>query len=69
MYFINTRYNHSKRNFHGEIDWGKNHLTGNFPRYEYNLIFSSDFSSIKYGIITGFNKENEIKTLEYISKL
>ena len=69
MYFINPSYDPYKRNFIGDIDWENNPLTGKLPKYRYNLIFQKDFCTIKYGTISGYDKENMIKSVNYISNL
>ena len=56
--FVNPRYDEATRTFTGTIDWSDNNFAG-VARWEYEMVFSEDFSRITGGQVRAFGASGE----------
>lgn len=56
--FESTSYDEATRTFRGTIDWGDNPFGGS-ARWEYEMVFEVDFSSISGGVVRSFRSGGE----------
>ena len=56
MPFVDPSYDAASRTFHGVIDWGSNPFNGS-SRWEYQMVFSEDFSTITAGHVLMFRAD------------
>merc|ERR1712226_141049 len=60
-YFDNATYDTEKKTFKGTINWGQNTMSG-FAKWEYEIIFSEDFETVKGGTVKLYDINNKLKT-------